>query len=34
VLRAAGGNVTTWEGTAFLYGKPGFLNGPFIARGR
>jgi 3'(2'), 5'-bisphosphate nucleotidase len=33
VLRAAGGKVTTWEGTPFLYGKPGFLNGPFIARG-
>jgi 3'(2'), 5'-bisphosphate nucleotidase len=34
VLRAAGGRVTTWEGAPFLYGKPGFLNGPFIARGR
>ena len=33
VLRAAGGKVTTWEGKPFLYGKPGFLNGPFIARG-
>jgi 3'(2'), 5'-bisphosphate nucleotidase len=33
VLRAAGGRVTTWEGQPFLYGKPGFLNGPFIARG-
>src|SRR5579863_3693506 len=33
VLRAAGGKVTTWEGAPFLYGKPGFLNGPFIARG-
>lgn len=34
VLEAAGGEVTTWEGAAFSYGKPGFLNGPFIARGR
>src|SRR5471032_1543196 len=33
VLRAAGGKVTNWDGTPFLYGKPGFLNGPFIARG-
>ena len=33
VLRAAGGSVTTWDGAPFLYGKPGFLNGPFIARG-
>src|SRR6478736_2771769 len=34
VLKAAGGNVTNWDGTPFLYGKPGFRNGPFIARGR
>jgi 3'(2'), 5'-bisphosphate nucleotidase len=34
VLRAAGGTVTNWDGTPFLYGKPGFHNGPFIARGR
>jgi 3'(2'), 5'-bisphosphate nucleotidase len=34
VLRAAGGTVTNWDGTPFLYGKPGFLNGPFIARGK
>jgi 3'(2'), 5'-bisphosphate nucleotidase len=33
VLRAAGGRVTTWDGAPFLYGKPGFVNGPFIARG-
>jgi 3'(2'), 5'-bisphosphate nucleotidase len=33
VLRAAGGGVTTWDGAPFLYGKPGFRNGPFIARG-
>jgi len=34
VLRAAGGTVTNWDGTPFLYGKAGFLNGPFIARGK
>src|SRR6201996_2354568 len=34
VLKAAGGKVTTWDGTPFRYGKPGFLNGPFIARGK
>lgn len=34
VLRAAGGEVTTWDGAPFTYGKPKFLNGPFIARGR
>jgi 3'(2'), 5'-bisphosphate nucleotidase len=34
VLAAAGGSVTNWDGTPFLYGKPGFENGPFIARGR
>lgn len=34
VLSAAGGSVTTWDGMPFHYGKPGFLNGPFIARGR
>ena len=33
-LNAAGGKVTTWDGAPFLYGKPGFLNGPFIARGK
>ena len=33
VLAAAGGHVTTWEGAPFLYGKPDFRNGPFIARG-
>jgi 3'(2'), 5'-bisphosphate nucleotidase len=33
VLRAAGGSVTTWDGAPFVYGKPGFYNGPFIARG-
>jgi 3'(2'), 5'-bisphosphate nucleotidase len=34
VLRAAGGNVTNWDGSPFLYGKAGFRNGPFIARGK
>ena len=34
VLRAAGGSVTSWDGTPFVYGKPGFHNGPFIARGK
>ena len=34
VLRAAGGSVMTWDGGPFLYGKPGFHNGPFIARGK
>jgi 3'(2'), 5'-bisphosphate nucleotidase len=34
VLKAAGGTVTTWDGAPFTYGKPGFRNGPFIARGR
>src|SRR3569833_111655 len=33
VLKAAGGRVTTWDGAPFRYGKPGFRNGPFIARG-
>ena len=34
VLRAAGGRMTMWDGADFAYGKPGFHNGPFIARGR
>ena len=34
VLRAAGGTVTNWDGSPFVYGKPDFCNGPFIARGR
>jgi 3'(2'), 5'-bisphosphate nucleotidase len=34
VLRAAGGTVTNWDGSPFVYGKPEFRNGPFIARGR
>jgi 3'(2'), 5'-bisphosphate nucleotidase len=34
VLAAAGGAVTTWEGAPFRYGKHGFRNGAFIARGK
>jgi 3'(2'), 5'-bisphosphate nucleotidase len=34
VLEAAGGRVTTRDGAPFLYGKPGFRNSDFIARGR
>jgi 3'(2'), 5'-bisphosphate nucleotidase len=33
VLRAAGGSITRWDGTALLYGKPGFENPAFVARG-
>ena len=33
VLLAAGGSVTTPDGAPFLYRKPGFRNGPFVARG-
>ena len=36
IVEAAGGTVTAFDGTALIYGKTslGFLNGPFIARGR
>jgi 3'(2'), 5'-bisphosphate nucleotidase len=34
VLDAAGGRLTRLDGTAFLYGKPGFLNPGFLAEGR
>jgi len=34
VLRAAGGSLTTLEGGDFLYSKPDFENGFFIARGK
>jgi 3'(2'), 5'-bisphosphate nucleotidase len=34
VLSAAGGRVTGLAGEPFRYGKPGFRNGDFIARGR
>lgn len=33
VLAAAGGSVTTTDGRPFTYGKPGWDNPPFIARG-
>jgi 3'(2'), 5'-bisphosphate nucleotidase len=33
ILIAAGGSVTMPEGTPFLYGKAGFRNGHFVARG-
>lgn len=33
VLAAAGGSVCNWDGTPFTYGKPGFENPGFIARG-
>jgi 3'(2'), 5'-bisphosphate nucleotidase len=34
VLRAAGGRMTDWDGAPFTYGKTGFHNGAFIARGK
>jgi len=34
VLLAAGGTVTRWDGGPFTYGKPGYENPPFVARGR
>jgi len=34
VLSAAGGSVTDLDGGPFRYGKPGFKNGNFVARGR
>lgn len=34
VLAAAGGSVRTLDGRELRYGKPGFLNPPFVARGR
>ena len=34
VLNAAGGRVTGLAGEPFRYGKPGFRNGNFVARGR
>ncbi|MEZ5752285.1 MAG: 3'(2'),5'-bisphosphate nucleotidase CysQ [Paracoccaceae bacterium] len=33
ILRAAGGRVTTPDGTIFAYGKDGWLNGAFVAWG-
>ena len=34
ILRAAGGSVRTIDGAPLAYGKPGWLNGTFIARGK
>jgi 3'(2'), 5'-bisphosphate nucleotidase len=34
VVSAAGGAITRWDGTPFLYGKPGFENGAFVVRGK
>jgi 3'(2'), 5'-bisphosphate nucleotidase len=34
VLRAAGGDVSEWNGAPMRYGKPGWVNSPFLARGR
>ena len=34
ILTAAGGKLTNPDGSPFTYGKPGFANGPFIAKGR
>jgi 3'(2'), 5'-bisphosphate nucleotidase len=34
VLEAAGGSVRTHQGERLRYGKPDFLNDPFIARGK
>ena len=34
ILEAAGGRVETKDGQPLVYGKPGFLNDGFIARGR
>lgn len=34
VLRAAGGRMTDWDGAPFVYGKAGFHNTAFIARGK
>ena len=33
VLTAAGGSMTLWDGTPFTYGKPGFENPGFLAKG-
>jgi 3'(2'), 5'-bisphosphate nucleotidase len=32
-LEAAGGRVLAPDGQPLAYGKPGFLNGPFVAMG-
>jgi len=33
ILEAAGGRVTSWDGVPLRYGKPGYRNTDFIARG-
>jgi 3'(2'), 5'-bisphosphate nucleotidase len=33
ILEAAGGGVCTADGLPFLYGKPNYENGGFIAKG-
>jgi 3'(2'), 5'-bisphosphate nucleotidase len=33
VLMAAGGSVSLWDGAPFTYGKPGFENPAFVAKG-
>jgi 3'(2'), 5'-bisphosphate nucleotidase len=33
ILQAAGGKIATLSGASLLYGKPGFLNPDFVARG-
>ena len=33
VLMAAGGSIADWSGAALRYGKPGWRNPPFLARG-
>ncbi len=34
ILRAAGGSVRTPDGAPLIYGKPNWLNGAFVARGK
>ena len=34
IVLAAGGRVETLDGGKLVYGKPGFLNPPYVARGR
>jgi 3'(2'), 5'-bisphosphate nucleotidase len=33
VLEAAGGSTRTFDGQTLLYGKPGFINPPFLCHG-
>jgi 3'(2'), 5'-bisphosphate nucleotidase len=34
LLQGAGGDIKQPDGSALVYGKPGFRNGPFIAMGQ